>query len=154
MNARRLRQASILRGAVSGLLSGSPALAFAQTNTLADTGAALPDVGTSVVRLLGALALVVALFLAGAWLYRNWQRLAGRRGHAPQLHILEARPLGQRQALYLVGYQQQRLLLAASPAGIHLISHLPAHEAPPPGGFGDGAFEDALQQAATRSPSR
>ena len=76
----------------------------------------------------GALLLVLGLFLTGVWLFRNWQRLAVRHGTAPKLNVLEVKSLGQRQAIYVVGYQQQRMLVATSPAGITLLSHLPEAE--------------------------
>jgi flagellar biogenesis protein FliO len=41
-----------------------------------------------VLRVTGALALVIGIFLAGVWLFRNWQRLAVRRGRAPKLNVL------------------------------------------------------------------
>jgi len=85
----------------------------------------LPDVGPSVLRVLGALAIVIGVFLGGVWLFRNWQRLALQRGHRPKLNIIETRPLGGRQALYVVGYEQGRFLIASSPAGVSLLSHLP-----------------------------
>jgi flagellar biogenesis protein FliO len=85
----------------------------------------LPDVAPSVLRVLGALAVVIGIFLGGVWLYRNWQRLALQRGGRPKLNILETRALGGRQALYVVGYEQGRFLIASSPAGVSLLSHLP-----------------------------
>jgi flagellar biogenesis protein FliO len=85
----------------------------------------LPDVGPSVFRVLGALALVIGIFLGGVWLFRNWQRLTLQRGRLPKLNIVETRPLGGRQALYVVGYEQGRFLVASSPAGVSLLSHLP-----------------------------
>ena len=88
----------------------------------------LPDTGASILRVLGALVLVISLFLGGVWLFRNWQRLAVRKGRAPRLNVLEVKSLGQRQAIYVVGYQQQRILLASSPAGITLLTHLPEEE--------------------------
>jgi flagellar biogenesis protein FliO len=91
----------------------------------------------SVLRMGGALAVVIGLFLGGVWLFKNWQRLGPRRGAAPKLNVLEVKSLGQRQAIYVVGYEQQRMLLASSPAGIALLSHLP--EAP-----------DAKTEPATR----
>ena len=97
---------------------------------------ALPDVGPSVLRVFGALVLVIGIFLGGVWLYRNWQRLALQNGRRPKLNILETRPLGGRQALYVVGYEQGRFLIASSPAGVTLLSHLPeaaADEAPTDG---------------------
>jgi flagellar biogenesis protein FliO len=88
----------------------------------------LPDASFSVIRVFGGLVLVVGLFLAGVWLFKNWQRLALQRGRPSQLQILEIKALGHKHALYVVGYQQQRMLLASSPAGIALVSHLSSEE--------------------------
>jgi len=85
----------------------------------------LPDVGPSVLRVFGALALVIGIFLGGVWLYRNWQQLTAHRGRAPKLSVLETRSLGGRQALFVVGYEQERFLISSSPAGVTLLSHLP-----------------------------
>jgi flagellar biogenesis protein FliO len=84
--------------------------------------------GASLLRVTGALVLVIAVFLAGVWLFKNWQRLTLRNGTAPKLRVLEVRSLGQRQAIYVVGYEQQRMLLASSSAGVTLLSHLPSVE--------------------------
>jgi flagellar biogenesis protein FliO len=81
---------------------------------------------SSMIRVVGALFLVIGVFLGGVWLFRNWQRLNVQRGLAPKLNILEMRSLGTRQAIYVVGYEQERFLVAASPAGVNLLSHLPA----------------------------
>ncbi len=85
----------------------------------------LPDAGPSVLRVMGALALVLGLFLGGVWLYRNWQRLTIQRGRSPKLNVIETRPLGGKHALYVIGYEQERFLLASSPTGVNLLSHLP-----------------------------
>ena len=120
------------------------------TNVLALPGA-LPDAGASVLRVFGALVLVIALFLAGVWLFRNWQRFATRKGGAPRLNILEVRSLGQRQAIYVVGYDQQRMLLASSPAGVALLSHLPAaEESEPISAPAKPSFAAAFQQVLAR----
>ena len=97
------------------------------TNSVAAplTAPALPDTSFSVLRVFGALALVIGIFLGGVWLFRNWQRLALQRGRAPKLNLLETRSLGGRQTLHVVGYEQERFLIAASPNGISLLSHLP-----------------------------
>ena len=114
-------------------------------------GSGLPDAGASVLRVGGAFIIVIALFLAGVWLFRNWQRLAVRRGNGAKLTLIEARPLGQRQTLYVVGYEQQRMLLASSANGVTLVSHLPAaekgDEPPPTPGMN---FADALQTVLSR----
>jgi flagellar biogenesis protein FliO len=119
----------------------SRALAFAASLFMASSGLAqttnsataplpllpptVPDVGPSVLRVFGALALVIGIFLAGVWFYRNWQRLTIQRGRKPKLNVVETRSLGGRQALYVVGYEQGRYLIASTPAGISLLSHLP-----------------------------
>ena len=114
------------------LLAVAPAALAQATNTLT-LHTDLPQVGLSAIRGLGALALVLAIFFGGIWLFRNGQRLAWRRTGAPRLAILESRPLGNRFALYVVGYEQQRMLIGSSPAGISLLSQLPPDaEAPAP----------------------
>ena len=86
----------------------------------------LPGAGPSIIRVIGALALVLGIFFGGAWLFRNWQRLTIQRGRAPKLNVIETRPLGSKHALYVIGYDQERFLLAASPTGVNLLTHLPA----------------------------
>jgi flagellar biogenesis protein FliO len=85
----------------------------------------LPDMGLSLLRVSGALAFVLAVFFGGVWLFRNWHRFTSARGRTPKLSVLEVRPLGNRHALYVVGYEEQRLLLSASPAGVTLLTQLP-----------------------------
>jgi flagellar biogenesis protein FliO len=121
----------------------------AATNYVALPGE-LPGAGASVLRVFGALVLVTAIFLGGVWLFRNWQRFAVRKGGAPRLNVIEVKSLGQRHALYVVGYDQQRMLLASSPAGVTLVSHLPAAEegeaaAPVPQASFAEAFRQILQ---------
>ena len=143
----------ILLATVGVVFAGSRlSAAFAQTTNFVAAvpmaAPALPAVGPSVLRVLGALALVMGIFLGGVWLFRNLQRLALQRGRAPKLNIVETRPLGGRQALYVVGYEQGRFLIASSPAGVTLLSHLPdagADEAPA-GQNSSPAFAQALAQ--------
>jgi flagellar biosynthetic protein FliO len=111
---------------------------------------ALPDLGASLLRVVGALVVVIALFLAGVWLFKNWQRLTLRRGAAPKLSVLEVRSLGQRQAIYVVGYEQQRLLIASSSTGVTLLSHLPEAEAEPLEPAPKMSFAQAFQQVLVR----
>lgn len=87
--------------------------------------ARLPDTGTALLRVFGALLVVFAILFAGIWLMKNWQRLALRKGRSPKLRLLEAQSLGGRQGVYVVAYEQQRFLVAASPTGVSLLSHLP-----------------------------
>ena len=98
-------------------------------------------------------SLVLAVFFAGVWLFRNGQRIAWRKTGAPKLAIIETRPLTNRFALYVVGYEQQRLLIGSSPAGLVLLSQLPPAseanvETTTP--IKSGAFLQCLQQVLTR----
>ena len=88
----------------------------------------VPDVTFSLLRIFGALLLVLALFLGGVWLFRNWQRVAGHHGRAAKLQVLEMRSLGNRHTVFVLGYERQRLLIASSPAGITLLDRLPTVE--------------------------
>jgi flagellar protein FliO/FliZ len=112
---------------------------------------ALPDAGSSVLRMFGALIVVIAIFFGGVWLFRNWQRFTLRKGGAPKLNVIEVRSLGQRHALYVVGYDQQRMLLASSPAGVTLVSHLPtAEEGEAAAAVPQPSFAEAFQQVFQR----
>jgi flagellar biogenesis protein FliO len=108
--------------ATNAVVTNAPA-----TNSFAPlTLPPLPDAGPSIIRVIGALALVLGIFFGGVWLFRNWQRLTIQRGRAPKLNVIETRPLGGKHALYVIGYEQERFLLASSPTGVNLLSHLPA----------------------------
>lgn len=117
-------------------------------------GSGLPDAGSSVLRVFGALLVVTAIFLGGVWLFRNWRRFTIGKTGAPRLNVIEIKSLGQRHALYVVGYDQQRMLLASSPTGVSLVSHLPAAEgteaevASP--AAARNSFAEALQQVFQR----
>jgi len=118
-------------GLVAWLILGGPLGVLASVADTTNEFAAplnapgLPDTGLSFVRVIGALALVIGLFLGGVWLVRNWQRLRVQGGSGPKLNVLETRSLGGRHALYVIGYENERYLLASSPAGVNLLSHLP-----------------------------
>jgi flagellar biogenesis protein FliO len=116
-------------------------------------GSALPDAGSALLRMGGALVFVVALFFGGVWLFRNWQRLNFRKGRAPKLNVLESKSLGGRHAVYVVGYEEQRFLIGSSPSGIQMLAHLPegeeTTEAQPAVGF-----MQSLQQVLAASTKR
>jgi flagellar biogenesis protein FliO len=117
--------------------------------------APLPDTGAALFRVFGALLLVFALLFGGVWLVKNWQRLALRKGRAPKLRLLEAQSLGGRQGVYVLAYEQQRFLIAASPNGVALLSHLPESEpgaVEAPAVAAPVSFMQALQ-AVTSRPS-
>lgn len=113
----------------------------------------LPDLGSSVFRLAGALVFVVALFLIGAWGFRRWQQLKVNRTPGPRLAVIDVQSLGPRQTLYVVGYERQRFLIGSSASGLSLITHLPEGDseavAPPP----SVSFATAFQQVIHRKAS-
>ena len=84
-----------------------------------------PSIGFSVLRMIGALCLVFSLLFAGVWIYRNSARFAPGRSRNSKLRVLESRALGHRHSIFVVGYDNQRLLLSTSPTGVTMLSHLP-----------------------------
>ena len=98
--------------------------------TPSPTAPPLPDVGESFVRVLGALAFVLGLFFAGVWLFRRAQGLNFAGGRTQKLRVVEARSLGGRQAVYVIGYGEKRVLVGASPNGIQHLRDLPDEAEP------------------------
>ena len=90
---------------------------------------AMPSMGAAVFRMVGSLAVVIALFFAGAWLFRNMHRFKAAGVNQRKLQVLEGKSLGPRQAVYVVAYEQQRLLIGSSAQGLTLLTHLPEGEA-------------------------
>jgi flagellar biogenesis protein FliO len=91
-----------------------------------------PSLGSSLMRVMGALILVFTILFGGVWLARNSRKLISPNARAIKLSILEVKSLGQRQALYVVAYEQQRMLVASSPTGVALLTHLPSADASEP----------------------
>ena len=88
--------------------------------------------------------------VGGIWLTRNWRRLARGAVRSPELRIIECRSLGGRQALWIVGYRRQRLLVGSSPAGITLVSELPDASADEPLATPAPDFAEAFRQVLGR----
>lgn len=129
-----------------------PVLAAADTTP----GASITQIGPSLFRMLGAFALVMAVGFGLLWLLRRGIRL-GPRGTGAQrkLNVLEVRMLGNRQSLFVVGYQDQRMLLASTPTGVNFLAHLPSAplEAETSAAPAEGCsltFAEALQHAFAR----
>ena len=89
---------------------------------------AVPSMGAAIFRMIGSLAVVIALFFAGAWLYRNLHRFKAGQSNLRKLQVLEGKSVGPRQALYVVAYEQQRLLIGSTAQGLTLLTHLPEGE--------------------------
>ena len=92
------------------------------------------SVAESLGRMMGALALVFAVLIGALWIYRRWQHLLQQRAPASGLRVVEAKNLGQRSAVCVVGYRHQRFLVGVSPSGVSLLSPLDPDPAVAPGG--------------------
>jgi flagellar biosynthetic protein FliO len=117
--------------------------------------AGVPSMGVAVFRMVGSLALVVAIFFVGAWIFRNMHRFKGAGANHRKLQVLEGKSLGPRQALYVVAYEQQRLLIGSTAQGLTLLTHLPEGEAQTSTSPGTErivpvSFGEALMQALGR----
>jgi flagellar biogenesis protein FliO len=117
------------------------------------TAPATPSLIGPLLRLLGALALVLALLFGAQWWLRQSRRAGWGKIPGCGLKVLEVKSLGHRQALYVVGYERQRLLIATSPTGVNLLATLPEatgtdplSESPTPA----GSFAEALLQVVGR----
>jgi len=112
-----------------------------------------PSLTVSLLRLVGGMVFIFALLFGGLWLVRNSRRLVSPNARAPRLSVLEMKSLGQRQALYVIGYEQQRMLVASSPAGFVLLANLPQAD-PAEAGQAQASpnFAEALIHAITRKP--
>jgi flagellar biosynthetic protein FliO len=112
-----------------------------------------PSVGAALFRMAGSLMIVIALFFAAVWFFRNMHRFKapGAKTRERKLHVLEGKSLGPRQAVYVVAYEQQRLLIGATAQGISLLTHLP-EGAPAPEGEAivPVSFGEALLHALGR----
>lgn len=153
MNARA-RQL-ILTVLVTLLMQSVTLAAVAETNAVtALKPIAPPSLTESLIRLIGGMCVVIGLFLGGVWLMKRTPQLLRKGGDTRKLQVLEARSLGPRQVVYVVGYEQQRMLLATSPNGIQLLTHLPAAEPTSPSDVpptpSKPTFAEALMQAVRR----
>src|SRR5688500_4772256 len=83
------------------------------------------SVTVSVFRMLGSLALVIGLFFGAAWLFKNGARFKVAGSSQRKLQVIEAKSLGARQAVYVIGYENQRMLIGSTASGLALLTHLP-----------------------------
>jgi len=112
-----------------------------------------PSVGAALFRMAGSLMIVIALFFAAVWVFRNMHRFKapGAKTRERKLQVLEGKTLGPRQAVYVVAYEQQRLLIGATAQGISLLTHLPEGSPAPEGeAIVPVSFGEALMHALGR----
>jgi len=94
----------------------------------------------SLLRMLGACAVVIALLALTLWLLK---RGAGGRRGARGFAVEAALPLGERRSLAIVTVEGRRLLLGLAPNHVALVTELSA----------TASFEDAVSRATGQSAS-
>ena len=111
-----------------------------------------PSLTSSLIRLVGGLFVVFGLFLGVIWLLKRAPMLTRKGGDTRKLNVLEVRSLAPRQALYVIGYERQRYLLASTPTGVSLLTALPVAETDelPTGKTASVGFAEALMQAVQK----
>ena len=99
-------------------------------------------------RMLGYLTLFAALAGAGVYFMKFGLPLF-RRGAVSdrKLQVLETRPLGNRQYLLVVGYEDSRMLLGVTPGKIDYLCPLDSSSAPADFGAMMGSVENKSPQA-------
>jgi flagellar protein FliO/FliZ len=108
----------------------------------APTTFSAPSAGFGVLRLVLALALVLAAVYAAAALLRRL-----RMGSAPdsaQLQLVTQVALGTRERAVLLRAGSQLLLVGVAPGNVRLLSVLPEPAAPPPSAGATGAATPSL----------
>jgi flagellar biogenesis protein FliO len=75
-------------------------------------------------RILGALLIVIAIILGGTWWFRKSRMFGLVPAQSSHLNVIETRLLGSRHALHVVEYGSKRFLIADSPAGTNYLTDL------------------------------
>ncbi len=112
----------------AGQITGTNAATLYSETSKLQLNDPLPSPLASLGRVMLMLAVVLTIFIGGVWLFRNWQRFTVPGGRTPKLNVLESRSLGGRHAIYVIGYENERLLISSSPSGINLLTHLQPSE--------------------------
>lgn len=99
-------------------------------------------------RMLGYLTLFAALAGAGVYFVKFGLPLARNNAALDRkLQILETRPLGNRQYLLVVGYEDSRMLLGVTPGKIDYLCPLDSSSAPTDFGAMMGSVENKTPRA-------
>ena len=96
------------------------------------------------IRIVGALMIVMAILLGGAWWFRKSRLFGLVPSQSSHLNVIETRSLGSRHALHVVEYGSKRFLIADSPAGTNFLTDLEKLE--------DEATEELDEAAEKFSP--
>lgn len=100
------------------LFSLASAQVHAQTAEVAS-----PDLGSSLVQLVGGMVVVIGLLLGTLWLIK---RLSGPRGAASGLKVLGAAPVGTRERVVLVELADKVLVLGVTQNSVNTLHTLDA----------------------------
>ena len=93
-----------------------------------------------VLRIFGALLVVLAILLGGAWWFRKSRLFGLVPASQSNLKIVETKALASRHALHVVEYGEKRFLIADSPAGTSFLTDL------------DGLADDSLNGEEVSEP--
>jgi flagellar protein FliO/FliZ len=130
----------------------APGAGTSAATTPLTTGAAVPELGASVLQMMFGLAVVIALLFASLWLIR---RLSAPRG-GTAIKVLAAAAVGPRERVVLIELGEQVLVLGVAPGSVTRLHDMKRSELPVPvnaGGTnapGGKAFAAWLKQATER----
>jgi flagellar protein FliO/FliZ len=111
-----------------------------------------PSAGFGVLRLVLALALVLAAVYAAAALMRRL-RMTSSAGTA-ELQLVAQVALGARERAVLLRAGNQQLLVGVTPGSVRLLSVLPEYAAPPPPAAGTAPSLPSFRELLRRSLGR
>jgi flagellar protein FliO/FliZ len=88
--------------------------------------------GMDALRMVGSMALVIALLLAVLWGLKRIQNKMLIASHSGRIQVLETQGIGTRQRIALVRIGNHEVLLGITPTQINALGHWPASWAPAP----------------------
>ena len=100
---------------------------FAHMPTAITQGLPLDNLISLTIQVLGLILFVVAVAFAYKHCKRTTCSVRSKGKQLRKLEILETKPLGNRQFLLVVAYEQEKFLLGAHPNGIQFLSKLHAN---------------------------
>ena len=107
-------------------------------------------------RMFGALLIVVAILLGVAWWFRKSRMFGLVSAQSSNLKVIETRSLGSKHSLHVVEYGSKCFLIADSPAGINYLTdlekmnELPKEDQDFEGNFNPGSFAGKLKTLLER----
>ncbi len=97
---------------------------FAHASTIVTQGLTSNDLLGLSIQLLGLILFIVAVAFAYKYCKRATCSVRLKGKQVKKLEILETKPLGNRQFLLVVSYENEKFLLGAYPNGIQFLSKL------------------------------